>query len=618
MTRRIDTKTSVILDRQIPEFVRENFDLFVNFMKQYYDWMDSDGNADNRIKKLIDQRQFVYANDPYVDHLLNDFLVNVPKNLRINYDLLIRNIKSFYASKGTEAAIKYFFNIFRSLNTSFGFYISYSGEPPTIIGKTFTGNKSGSKLKIITATVVDESNIFVNVELLNYIFPERGDIITNYVDANEHYETNITNFNIDISYPKTRILRSSNGNWKNSSVIVIKTQQETNFSGKPFTSSINNNIGFIDTQNLIKTNTNYYYELKVSFNSFTSWSDSENIIVDNIEYECSTVCSDTNIISGGSNYSIGDEFDIKDSGGVVGKLRVKSTTRSKVTKFKVLYGGYDYAIGDELIIGDNLGLATVTELGALNSIASVKIIYSNPWISEFQKCTISSQSGYDADILFYSDDIGKIKELEILDSGTDIIPENCFVDVPARDSEYIPADIAITASTLKYTNPGFISDSGFLDASDKLQDNFYFQDYSYVIKSDTKIDYSALMPIYKKLVHPAGTKVFFTSVNNTESTLIPSKLKIKSLASIKTIILFSYGYKRIFDNVDYESTFKNTSNFRVVVTSTDIGTLPKIIVTNQYLYLNNSDTINTITNTAPTMHKYSMQPGHKETIINTI
>lgn len=618
MTRRIDKSTSGVLDRQIPEFVRENFDLFVQFIKQYYDWLDQSGNVDYRIKRLIDQKQFNYSDAPYTEHLLDDFLVNLPKNLNIDYDLLLRNIKLFYSSKGTESAIKYFFNIFRSLNTSFGFYITYSGSASDLIGKTFTGTVSGSTFKITTATAADTTNVFVNVELLNDVFPERGDVVKNINDYDEYYYTNITNFNVDVSYPKTRILRSSNGVWKNSSIIVIKSSYEIDVIGKSFVSSINENLGFVDSQNLIKlSGQDHYYELKISFNLFKSWADNENITIDGQEYTCSIMCVDTNTITQGSNYSIGDEFDIKDGVAVVGKVRVKSTTKSKVTKVKVNYGGYNYSIGDEITIGDNLGLAVVSELGPADSITAVKIIYSSPRISEFQTCTISSQFGYDAELMFYSDDIGKIKELEIVDSGIDIT-ESCFIDIPIRTTEEIPANIEIILSTLKYTNYSFTTDSGLLDGSDKIQDNFYYQDYSYVVRSDAKIDYNTLIPIYKRIVHPAGTKVFFASVNNTESTSIPLKVIIDVKESLKTLVLFSYGYKRIFDNIDYDDTFKDASPLVLIPDSAYIATTPIKLTTNQYLYLPEDAVINTIINTVPTMHRYSMQPGHKETIINII
>ena len=619
MTRRIDTKTSTVLDRQIPEYVRENFGLFVSFLKQYYDWLDSDQNVNARIKKLIDQRQVAYSDDPYTDHLLNDFLVNIPKNLNINYALLIKNIKAFYGSKGTEAAIRYFFDIFRSLNDSFTFYVNYSGNTDNLEEKTFTGSLSGSRFTIVKAIKIDASRVFIVVELSNSIFPESGDVIVNVSDSDEFYSTIISNFKIDINYPKIRILRSSNGIWQNSILIIVKSNDELNLSGRGFTSSINSNIGFVETQNLLFIDSYYYYQLKLSFNEFIAWASDENIIVDDIELGCSTVCSSTNVLVGGTNYRVGDEFNIKSGSEIVGKLKVKSTSRGPMTKVDVEYGGYNYEIGDEIVIGDHLGLAVVSELGALNAITKVQIIYSHPEVSNFQTGTISSTNGYDADLIFYGDTIGNIKELNIVDSGTDLSPGG-VVEIPSRSLIEIPAEIELGLSTLRYTEYSFIGDSGFLDGSDKLQDNYYYQDYSYEIKSETRIDYSSLIDFYKKLVHPAGTKVFFTSINNTESTLVPRDVSVSVVYSYKYLVIFSYGYKRFvdFSDIDFSDTFKSLSLLRINTFDSNLLTLPLIYTTSEELYLSGTDTIEQLIESTPKMHRYSMQPGHKDTIIQII
>lgn len=619
MTRKIESQTSVILDRQIPEYVRENFGLFVSFIKQYYNWLDSEDNVDDRIKRLIDQRQISYAAEPYINHLLEDFLDNIPKNLQIDYEILIRNIKSFYASKGTEASIRYFFNIFRSINDSFSFYVHHSATANDLVGKTFTGSLSGSKFTITKTSKIDDTTSFVVIDLLNFVFPETNDVIINIDDELEFYSTTISNFNIDISYPKLRILRSSNGVWQNSTIIVIKTNRHLNLTGKSFTSSINNNSGFIDTQNLIRIDTDNYYELKISFNNYIFWDDAENIIVDGIEYDCVSVCASVNIVSSGSNYSPGDEFNIKQAGNVVGKLRVKSTTKSKLTKFSVLYGGYNYAIGDEIIIGDNLGIAIVSELGPLNSIVGVKLIYSNPWIATFQTGSINSVSGYDAELVFYDDNIGNIKEIEIIDSGINVTSD-CVVEIPTRSLIEIPTNIVAKTSTLKYADYTYTSDIGLLNESDKLQDNYFYQDYSYVVRAETPIDFSSIISNYNKLVHPAGTKAFFTSVVNSSSALIPSRVRVGLVDSYKTLVIFSYGYKRFIDyqSIDFTDTFKSISPLRINTFNTRALVLPLTLTTNQEMNLDNDMTIQELMEFSPTLHRFSLQVGHKDTIIQII
>jgi hypothetical protein len=56
-------------------------------------------------------------------------------------------------------------------------------------------------------------------------------------------------------------------------------------------------------------------------------------------------------------------------------------------------------------------------------------------------------------------------------------------------------------------HPGvYISFEGHASRSAKLQDSFFYQDFSYVIQSRTS--FNDYFPVFQELVHPAGTKVF--------------------------------------------------------------------------------------------------------------
>ena len=56
------------------------------------------------------------------------------------------------------------------------------------------------------------------------------------------------------------------------------------------------------------------------------------------------------------------------------------------------------------------------------------------------------------------------------------------------------------------TNGYWIDSAGFLSSDRKLQDNDYYQDFSYVVKSEVPIE--AYREVLKKLVHPVGLKLF--------------------------------------------------------------------------------------------------------------
>ena len=56
------------------------------------------------------------------------------------------------------------------------------------------------------------------------------------------------------------------------------------------------------------------------------------------------------------------------------------------------------------------------------------------------------------------------------------------------------------------TNGYWLDSAGFLSSDRKLQDNDYYQDFSYVVKSDVPIQ--SYREVLKKLVHPVGLKLF--------------------------------------------------------------------------------------------------------------
>ena len=121
-------------------------------------------------------------------------------------------------------------------------------------------------------------------------------------------------------------------------------------------------------------------------------------------------------------------------------------------------------------------------------------------------------------------------------------------------------------------------------------------------------------------MHPAGTKSFFTSVINSSSTLIPSKVNVKLVDSYKELVIFSYGYKRFIDyeSIDFTDTFKSISPLRINTLNTNLLKLPLIISTNQEMNFDNDMTIQDLMEFSPTVHRFSMQVGHKDTIIQII
>jgi|GEM_PF-6391888 len=105
-----DEKTSTSIKYTLPEFIRDDYSKFIQFIEKYYEYMDSAGNPINLLlnKKYSDIDDLEAAElDKRAIELANDF----PQILLADRKNLLKNIKKIYESKGSERSIKAYFKL---------------------------------------------------------------------------------------------------------------------------------------------------------------------------------------------------------------------------------------------------------------------------------------------------------------------------------------------------------------------------------------------------------------------------------------------------------------------------------------------------------------------------
>ena len=115
-----------------------------------------------------------------------------------------------------------------------------------------------------------------------------------------------------------------------------------------------------------------------------------------------------------------------------------------------------------------------------------------------------------------------VSGLALFDSGFGYIDKET-VTLTKVGSPY--AVTAITSISKEGHGAGYYTSTrGFLDADKRLQDNDFYQEYSYQVES--KIPFDQYIEVLKKITHVAGTKAFgkvvSTSVVNTTMAAINS------------------------------------------------------------------------------------------------
>lgn len=97
-------KQSVAIQRQIPEHIRENYPVFVEFIKLYYDFLQQ-----TQAQELEKIRSIDTTLDEFIDKFKSELSRNMPVELAGDKRLLLKHIREFYLSRGSEASYKFLF-----------------------------------------------------------------------------------------------------------------------------------------------------------------------------------------------------------------------------------------------------------------------------------------------------------------------------------------------------------------------------------------------------------------------------------------------------------------------------------------------------------------------------
>jgi len=126
----IEKNISHLVKNQFPDFYKEEGEMFILFVKAYYEWLetnqfyvdrDGDGIKETLVqnpanilyesRRLADYRDIDNTIDDFIIDFKNKYLPNIQFNTATNKRLFIKNALEFYRAKGTERAVDLFFKL---------------------------------------------------------------------------------------------------------------------------------------------------------------------------------------------------------------------------------------------------------------------------------------------------------------------------------------------------------------------------------------------------------------------------------------------------------------------------------------------------------------------------
>lgn len=254
------------------------------------------------------------------------------------------------------------------------------------------------------------------------------------------------------------------------------------------------------------------------------------------------------INNGGINYQVNNEIEfINVSGGFgTGALgRVSSVNAGGAitgVAFKEIPGHYIGGMGYSQGFLPRANIATTTGSGANVTVTSI-----------LGDGEIFGQTG--------NTSIGSVEAITIINKGVNY-GEDTTLDLSGSGDGNATATITTIAGIFSY--PGrFLNDDGFLSAYNFIQDQHYYQPFSYVVR--TGVDMSEYQETLRRLGHPAGTKLFGEFILKDETETIPYDIETN-----ESIVMTAkpYSFKKWGNVVVVNANNMNISNGDTVIIET--------------------------------------------------
>lgn len=121
-----NNKTSLLINSQLPEFVRRDHPKFIEFLEEYYKWMEEDGNVTYVTKNFTDIRDIDKLQEDYlIDQILghntesemyhavykrgyyDQYLADFPQYSVTDLNKVLKNSLDFLRARGSEKSVRF-------------------------------------------------------------------------------------------------------------------------------------------------------------------------------------------------------------------------------------------------------------------------------------------------------------------------------------------------------------------------------------------------------------------------------------------------------------------------------------------------------------------------------
>jgi len=351
-----DQKTSLLINRQVPEFVREEHPNFIAFLEAYYEFLENkQGTKKNDlITKSKDLRYISdvdYSIAEFENNFFNTYASLIPRNVEVDKGTLIKQILPLYLAKGNQKSFQLLFRLLFNeeveviqpnqniLRASDGkWLIENAFRISQNVYSNYTGNGTKTTFKLAQVAAAETIAVYVNGVLKTeatdyYVRKESRKLIFNSAPANNsEIKVLYNDFNFEILTN-----RKLTGLDSSATALVERVSQKT-----------------VNTVPIFEL----YVNKKTLLGEFTTGENATLDIIDPddgslIEIEALGLASlrTINIINGGASYNVGDPVTITGGNPTNPASAVVSEVFSGfINKIQALAGGAGFKVGSNVYV----------------------------------------------------------------------------------------------------------------------------------------------------------------------------------------------------------------------------------------------------------------------------
>jgi hypothetical protein len=104
-------KVSPLIKSQLPEFIREEHPVFVEFLQRYYEYLELPGNPIHELKRFSENYDPTTARAELLKYFRTKILPSFPEDSELSTEKILLAAKSFYTKKGTPDSFKFLFKV---------------------------------------------------------------------------------------------------------------------------------------------------------------------------------------------------------------------------------------------------------------------------------------------------------------------------------------------------------------------------------------------------------------------------------------------------------------------------------------------------------------------------